>query len=89
MWIKNEFVGPQTLMHKMCRWEYAPPSEEIRRDKETLEIDVVKLDNRGAYYIVAVVHEGSNRVVPIPLGELEILNTLYNLMKWAFLHRPF
>ncbi|PVG04392.1 hypothetical protein CPB86DRAFT_214881 [Serendipita vermifera] len=66
LWIRHENDQEQSSTPNYHYWEYAHPKCVIKDDKETLEIDVVEIQNR-IEYIVAVLREESDKEIPMPL----------------------
>jgi hypothetical protein len=67
VWVKHSNEQQLQKTPNLCYWEYVKPRQAIERDKESLELDVVKIGSRHAY-IVAVLHD-KDEESPMPLSK--------------------
>ncbi|CAG8598991.1 6787_t:CDS:2, partial [Acaulospora colombiana] len=68
VWVRHSNEQKSLRAPNLCYWEYVKPRQAIEKDKESLELDIVKIGNKKAY-IVAVLQD-MNDQSPMPLADL-------------------
>jgi hypothetical protein len=67
LWVRCEDRNRRMLTKNGLHWAYAKPTEDIDMAKESLDIDVVEVEGKGAY-IVATLREEQGQEIPVTLG---------------------